>query len=78
VTRKLKPESLTVGVGLIALGVLWILANLGRLDLLSTLRTWWPAILIVWGALELYEAFVARSAGQAAPAGPEESPGGAQ
>jgi hypothetical protein len=69
VARTLKPESLTVGLGLIVLGLLWILANLGRLDLLSTLRTWWPAILIVWGVLELYETFEARSALEKAPGG---------
>jgi hypothetical protein len=28
-------------------------ANLGKLDLLSTLRTWWPASLVVWGTVEL-------------------------
>jgi len=49
----LKPESLVLGLSLVALGSLWTLSNLGRIDLLSTLRTWWPTTLIVWGALEL-------------------------
>jgi hypothetical protein len=44
---------LTVGILLVALGVVWTAANLGKLDLLSTLRTWWPSALILWGALEL-------------------------
>jgi hypothetical protein len=56
-TRPYKPETLVLGVGLIALGVVWTLANLGALDLLSTLRRWWPATLILWGALELHRSY---------------------
>ena len=48
-----KPEALVTGLSLIALGVLWTAANFGSLDLLTALRTWWPAVLVVWGALEL-------------------------
>ena len=48
------PEGVTVGVVLIALGTLWTLANVGQLDLLSTLRTWWPLTLVVWGLAELW------------------------
>jgi hypothetical protein len=48
-----KVESFVLGVCLLALGVFWTLANLGMLDLLGTLRTWWPASLVVWGAAEL-------------------------
>jgi len=48
-----KPETLALGLSLVALGVLWMLSNLGRVDLLATLRVWWPLALIVWGALEL-------------------------
>jgi hypothetical protein len=55
-----KPETLVLGLSLVALGLLWTLSNLGRLDLLSTLRTWWPSTLIVWGALELIGSFVWR------------------
>lgn len=51
---ELKPEALVLGLGLIGLGALWTLANLGRIDLLATLRTWWPLLLVVWGVLELY------------------------
>lgn len=64
-TRAFEPETTTLGLALIALGVLWTLANLGRIDLLSTLRTWWPLTLVVWGGLELYNALAARSAGRA-------------
>lgn len=56
----LKPESLVLGLSLVALGLLWTLSNMGRLDLLSTLRTWWPTALIVWGALELIGSFARR------------------
>ncbi len=52
-----KPESLVLGVALIGLGVLWTLANVGTLDLLGTLRRWWPAILVLWGGLELYRSY---------------------
>jgi len=55
--RPFKPESLVLGVALIGLGVLWTLANVGSLDLLGTLRRWWPAILVLWGGLELYRSY---------------------
>jgi hypothetical protein len=66
---KLKPEPLVVGVSLIALGALWTLGNLGRLDMLSTVRTWWPSILVIWGLLELYDSVFlrARSATESGP-----------
>jgi len=56
-----RPETLALGLSLVALGVLWTLANLGALDLLATLRTYWPMSLIVWGVLELVAAFARRS-----------------
>jgi hypothetical protein len=46
-------EAVVVGLGLIGVGVAWTLANLGRIDLLATLRTYWPLLLIVWGGIEL-------------------------
>ena len=58
-----RPESLALGLILTALGVLWLLSNLGRLHLLSTLRTWWPLSLVVWGLLELGGAALKRRAG---------------
>ncbi len=51
--RPFKSEGLVLGLLLVALGSAWMASNLGRLDLLSTLRTWWPASLVVWGAVEL-------------------------
>lgn len=50
---RLRPESLTLGLGLVGLGVVALLANLGRLDFLDTMRTWWPLSLVVWGVLEV-------------------------
>jgi hypothetical protein len=55
-----EPESLALGVGLIVLGVLWILSNLGRIDLLATVRAWWPAVLVLWGGLELVRSLALR------------------
>jgi hypothetical protein len=51
--QSFRPETVVFGLCLFALGLLWTLANLGRLELLPVLRTWWPVSLIVWGALEL-------------------------
>jgi hypothetical protein len=55
------PEGLTLGTCLVALGVLWTLSNLGRLELLPLLRTWWPLSLVLWGVLELADLTVRRS-----------------
>jgi hypothetical protein len=54
----------TLGVCLVALGVLWTLSNLGRVELLPVLRTWWPASLALWGVLELAELWIRRSSGR--------------
>ena len=58
------PEGLTLGVCLTGVGILWTLANAGRLELLPTLRTWWPLSLVVWGVLELAELLLRRSSGR--------------
>jgi hypothetical protein len=57
---RLRIERLVIGFCLTALGVLWTLANLGQLELLTTLRTWWPLSLLVWGGLELVDVLVLR------------------
>lgn len=49
-----RTDGVVVGLSLLAVGVLWTLANFGQLDLLRTLATWWPLTLVVWGVLELY------------------------
>jgi hypothetical protein len=51
--RPFRPEPLVLGLTLIAVGVVWMLANAGRVDLLATLRAWWPLTLVLWGVLEL-------------------------
>jgi hypothetical protein len=48
-----RAEGLVLGLLLVAVGVLWTLSNLGRIELLTTLRTWWPLALVVWGVVEL-------------------------
>jgi hypothetical protein len=53
-------EALVLGIALIALGVIWMLANLGHLDLLGTVHRWWPSILVLWGALSLARSLARR------------------
>jgi hypothetical protein len=55
------PEGVTFGVCLVALGVLGTLANLGKLELLPLLRSYWPLSLVLWGVLELVDLSVRRS-----------------
>jgi hypothetical protein len=60
--RPFRPEALVLGLSLVAIGVAWILGNAGRIDLLGTLRTWWPLTLVVWGVLELVAFAIQRNA----------------
>ncbi len=69
-------EGVVVGVALVGVGALWTAANLGRLDLLATLRTYWPALLVIWGLLELYNWAALRPAPPAPPALPADDEGG--
>jgi len=55
-----KPEGAVLGASLVALGALWTLSNMGKIEMLSTLRTWWPLALVLWGALELANTYAAR------------------
>lgn len=64
-------EGVVVGVALVGVGALWTAANPGRLDLLATLRTYWPALLVNWGLLELYNWAALRPAPPALPADDE-------
>ena len=61
---RFKPESLALAASLIALGLVWTLGNLGRVDALYVLRTWWPASLVFWGLLELLGAIADRRDGR--------------
>lgn len=58
----LRVEAIVFGTCLIAVGIGWTLANMGRIDLLFTLRRYWPAVLIFWGVLELVNVALVRSA----------------
>jgi hypothetical protein len=58
------PEGVTFGVCLVALGILGTLANLGRIELLPILRTWWPLSLVLWGVLELADLWTRRRSSQ--------------
>ncbi len=62
--RAFSVEGLVLGVCLVAVGILWLLSNLGRLDLLDTLRTWWPVSLVVWGGLDLASFYLGRLSGR--------------
>jgi hypothetical protein len=59
--RGFSPEGVTLGASLVALGVLGTLANLGRIELLPLLRTFWPLVLVLWGVLELVDLALRRS-----------------
>lgn len=62
-SRDFRPEGIAFGLILVALGVLWTFSNLGRIDMLETLRRWWPLTLVVWGVLELVAVLRRRSEG---------------
>ena len=62
-SRGFRPEGIVFGLILIVLGVLWTLSNLGRLDMLETLRRWWPLSLVLWGVLELAAVATRRNLG---------------
>jgi hypothetical protein len=51
--RAISPEGFTAGLALVAVGIIWTLANFGRVDLLETFRTYWPLMLVVWGLAEV-------------------------
>jgi hypothetical protein len=55
-------EKVVLGLGLVGLGAVWTLGNLGRLDALDTLHRWWPLLLVIWGALEIGVSVSRRSA----------------
>jgi Domain of unknown function (DUF5668)/Putative adhesin len=54
---RLRPRgsSLFTGSALILVGMILLLHNYHGFDLGQSFRHWWPLILIVWGAIKLYE-----------------------
>lgn len=47
-------NNLSLGAVLIGIGVLLLLDQWGLIDFWSTIRTWWPAALIVWGGRQMW------------------------
>jgi hypothetical protein len=62
--RPFRPELLVFALSLIAVGVAWLLGNAGRIDLLATLRAWWPLTLVVPDAQVNLAAFQQRHLGR--------------
>ena len=62
---RLRPRSGSAFTGLLLLtvGVLLLLHNYRGFDLEPVLRRWWPALLILWGAVKLYERTAGSSSG---------------
>jgi DUF4097 and DUF4098 domain-containing protein YvlB len=67
-------SSVFSGLILIIIGVLLLLHNYRGFELGQLFVHWWPLLLIVWGALKLYERTAARSAG-GDPSGSRITPG---
>jgi len=61
---RFSPETLALGVTLLAVGVVALLSNLGRLEFLETVRTYWPLALVIWGGLEVVASFASRPSGR--------------
>jgi hypothetical protein len=54
---RLRPRGSGVfnGLILIFIGVLWLIYNYRGFDFAEFIRQWWPLILILWGAVKIYE-----------------------
>lgn len=61
---RFRPETLALGLALVALGVVTLLANFGRLEFLETVHTYWPLSLVVWGGLEVAASLRSRLSGR--------------
>ena len=57
-TFRITPR-LIIGFGILALGMLWTLDNLDVLDS-DPITRWWPAVLVVIGAVQLFDKRVSR------------------
>lgn len=58
-------SSIFSGIILIFVGVLLLLHNYGGFELSGVFLHWWPLLLIVWGAIKLYERTVGSRSGDA-------------
>lgn len=58
--RAFDVEGVVLGLCLVGLGWVLTLGSLGRLDALTTLRTYWPVSLVIWGAVEFVAMTVRR------------------
>jgi DUF4097 and DUF4098 domain-containing protein YvlB len=58
-----RTSSLFPGLLLLFVGVLLLLHNYRSLDFVHVIGHWWPLILILWGAIKLYERVTANRAG---------------
>jgi hypothetical protein len=67
-------SSVFSGLILIIIGVLLLLHNYRGFELSQLFVHWWPLLLIIWGALKLYERTATRSAG-GDPSGSRITPG---
>lgn len=61
---RFRPETLALGIVLVALGVVALLANFGRLEFLETVHTYWPVSLVIWGGLEVSTSIRSRLSGR--------------
>src|SRR5215471_3297709 len=66
-------STLFSGAILIFVGAILLLHNYRGLDLRSVFFHWWPLILIVWGALKLFERTLGARSGE--PGGARITPG---
>src|ERR1700747_565196 len=63
---RLRPRGSGVfnGLILIFIGVLWLIYNYRGFDFAEFIRQWWPLILILWGAVKIYERTVGAQSSQ--------------
>src|ERR1700752_852282 len=60
-------RSLFPGLALFFVGVLLLVHNYRGLDIRHLLGHWWPLLIILWGAIKLFERAVARRSSQTSP-----------
>lgn len=53
---RFSPEGFSFGCFVLGVGLVFLLANLGLVEALPTLRRIWPVFLVIWGAAEIVSA----------------------